>query len=152
MLRRVVYVLWLFQISFSVHYRKGLNTERNIFGILLNRNHIIFTIFWLIWNQAEFDLVPNQLENGKNNMILVWLNKIWKWFLCRCLLSFASPRHNTYSGVICFVSITDVLTCLYLQTLTSYFRVKLCHWRIVSRNLHLVSNRFGVKKCSSLVA
>ena len=33
------------------------------------RNQIVFTIFQLIWNQTDVQLVPNQSENGKYNMI-----------------------------------------------------------------------------------
>ena len=33
------------------------------------RNQIVFTIFWLIWIQADVRLVPNQSENGKYNLI-----------------------------------------------------------------------------------
>ena len=33
-----------------------------------NRNQILFTIFRLVGNQTEDNLVPNQLENGKYNL------------------------------------------------------------------------------------
>ena len=47
-----------------------------------NRNQIVFISFRLIWNQTEsVRLVPNQLENGKYNLISVWFNKISKRFL-----------------------------------------------------------------------
>ena len=32
--------------------------------------------YWLIWNQTDVRLVPNQSENGKYNLISVWFNKI----------------------------------------------------------------------------
>ena len=47
-----------------------------------NRNHIVFTIFRLIWNQTDACLVLNQSEIGKYNLISVWFNKISKRFLC----------------------------------------------------------------------
>ena len=28
----------------------------------INRNQIVFTIFWLIWNQTDVPMVPNQSE------------------------------------------------------------------------------------------
>ena len=62
-------------------------THRKFFRnlIKLNRNHIVFTIFRLVWNQTDVRLVPNQSENGIHNMISGWLNKarsighIWCW-------------------------------------------------------------------------
>ena len=58
--------------------------HREYFRNLIKSNWylIVFTIFWLIWNQTDIHLVPNQLENGKYNLISVWLNKISKIFLC----------------------------------------------------------------------
>ena len=47
-----------------------------------NRNQIVFSIFWLIWNQTNVRLTPNQSENGKYNLISGWFNKISKRFLC----------------------------------------------------------------------
>ena len=49
--------------------------------VKLNRNRIVFTIFWLIWRQTEVRWVPNQSENCKYNLISVWFNKIPKRFL-----------------------------------------------------------------------
>ena len=46
-----------------------------------NVNQIVFAIFRLILNQTDVRLVPNQLENGKYNLISLWLNKISKRFL-----------------------------------------------------------------------
>ena len=47
-----------------------------------NRNQIVFTIFQLIRNKMDtVRLVPSQSENGKYNLISVWLNKISKRFL-----------------------------------------------------------------------
>ena len=47
-----------------------------------NRNHIVITIFRLIWNQTDVRLVPNQSQDGKYNLISVRFDKIWKRFLC----------------------------------------------------------------------
>ena len=51
----------------------------------------VFTTFWLILNQTEVCLMPNQLENDKCNLIPVWFNKISKRFFhaydpCKWLL------------------------------------------------------------------
>ena len=53
---------------------------RNLVGS--KRNQIVFTILLLIWNQTRFSLTPNQSENGKNNLISVWFEKIAKIFAC----------------------------------------------------------------------
>ena len=45
-------------------------------------NLIVFTMHRLIWIQTDVCFDPNQLKNGKYNLISVWLNKIWKEFLC----------------------------------------------------------------------
>ena len=59
------------------HAEKSL---RNL--IKSNRSQIVYTIFRLIWNKTDIRLVPNQMENGKYNLILVWFKKIWKIVLC----------------------------------------------------------------------
>ena len=51
---------------FSAHTEKSF---RSIFKS--NRNQIVFTIFRLIWNQIDVRFNPNQLENGKYNLILI---------------------------------------------------------------------------------
>ena len=38
-----------------------------------NKNQIVFTILWLIWNQTDVRLIPNQSVLGKYNLISVWL-------------------------------------------------------------------------------
>ena len=48
----------------SVHTKKYF---RNL--IKSTRYQIVFTIFLLSWNQTYARLVPNQLENGKYNLI-----------------------------------------------------------------------------------
>ena len=42
---------------------------------------------WLIWNQTDVSLVPNQLENGKYNLISVSFHEISRKFLCMCGVS-----------------------------------------------------------------
>ena len=60
-----------------------LHTEKYFRNLIeLNGNQIVFIIFRLIWNQTDVRLVPNQLENGKYNLISVRFNKISKIFLC----------------------------------------------------------------------
>jgi len=50
-----------------------------------NRNLIVFTIFWLIWNQTDVRLVPNQSANGKYNLISVWFNTCFETlYLAHC--------------------------------------------------------------------
>ena len=65
------------------------NTHRKYFPNLIesNGNQIVFTMHRLISNQTDVLLVPNQLENGKYNLIWVWFNKISKIFLCVLLCS-----------------------------------------------------------------
>ena len=59
-----------------------IHTEKSFRNLIKsNRNQIVFTIFWLIWNQTDVRLVPNQSENDNYNLISVWLNKILKIFL-----------------------------------------------------------------------
>ena len=49
----------------------------------INRNKIVFTIYWLIRKQTDsFCLLPNQSENGIYNLISVWFNKVSKMFPC----------------------------------------------------------------------
>ena len=57
---------------------QGHYTQRHFFRnpIKLNWNQILYTIFQLIWNQTDDRLVPNQSENGKDNLISGWFNKI----------------------------------------------------------------------------
>ena len=58
--------------------RPRMHTEKSFRNLVKsNRNQIVFTIFRLIWNQ----MVPNQSENGKWNLISVWFNKITERFI-----------------------------------------------------------------------
>ena len=51
------------------------HTEKSFRNLIKpTRNQIVFTIFRLIWNQTDVRLVPNQWENGKYNLISVWLS------------------------------------------------------------------------------
>ena len=47
----------------------------------INRNQIAIIIFWLIWNQMEFRLGPNELDNGKYNQIMVYWTRTRYYFL-----------------------------------------------------------------------
>ena len=58
-------------IMMSVHTGKSFRSL-----IKSNRNQIVYTICWFIWNQTYVRLVQNQAENGKYKLILVWFNKI----------------------------------------------------------------------------
>ena len=63
--------------------RYTLRTEKYFRNLIKsNWNQIVFTSLWLIWNQTDFRLYPNQSENGKYNLISVWFNKNSKRFLC----------------------------------------------------------------------
>ena len=63
-----------------------------------NRNHIVFTIFRLIWNQTDVHFGSHgkynlcmvntiYLVHGKYNLISVWMNKFPKSFLSFCNFS-----------------------------------------------------------------
>ena len=55
------------------------HTEKSFQNLIKsNPIHILFTILKLIWNETDVRLVLNRSENGKYNMISVWLNKIPK--------------------------------------------------------------------------
>ena len=47
-----------------------------------NRNQIVFTTFRWIWIQTNVRLDSNLSENGKYNLISVWINKIPIFFIC----------------------------------------------------------------------
>ena len=55
-----------------------------------------------VWNQTNFRLVPNESENGKYNLILVWFNKISKHFsVCTYRLNlflFSGGNSTTAAG------------------------------------------------------
>ena len=75
-----------------------LHTEKSFRNLIKStRNKIIFTIFWLIWNQTAVSSVPNQSENGKHNQISGWFNKTSERFLCDIIL----PRWNGKYQRIC---------------------------------------------------
>ena len=78
-----------------------LYTEKYFWNLIKsNRYQIIFTIFWLIWNQTDVRCVPNQSENGKYNLISVSFNKI---FLCVRRTTFfyqSSPEMLTPIGMM----------------------------------------------------
>ena len=57
-------------------------------GVQLSEGQKIFIIFWLIWNQTDVRLDPNQSKNGKYNLISGWFNKISETFLCVLFLGF----------------------------------------------------------------
>ena len=60
-----------------------VHTEKYFRNLIKSqRNQIVFIIFWLISNQTDVRLDPNQSKNGKYNLILVWINKVPKSFLC----------------------------------------------------------------------
>ena len=65
--------------SYATLVAYGINFQLSVFISRLHRNystyreillnHIVFTIFRLNWNQTDVRLIPNQLENGKYNLI-----------------------------------------------------------------------------------
>ena len=64
-----------------------VHTEKSFWNLLTSyRNQILFTIFLLILKQTDVRLVPNQSENGKDDLIYGWFNKISKKILCVYLL------------------------------------------------------------------
>ena len=59
-------------------YCAFLHTEKYFRNLVKSTwNHIVFTIFRLIWNQAQVRLVSNQSVHGKYNLIWDRFNKIW---------------------------------------------------------------------------
>ena len=66
-----------------------------------------FAAMGLIWNQPEFCLVSNQLENGKYNHISVWFNKIQKISLC------GATRKNVFEYSVFFLLQIAVRTILH---------------------------------------
>jgi len=62
-----------------------LHTEKSFWNrVKSNWNQIVFIIFWLIWNQMKFCLVPNQSENDIYSLISVWFDKIPKKNISVC--------------------------------------------------------------------
>ena len=53
-------------------------------------------IYHFSMKQTDVRLFPNQSENGKYNLILVWFNKISKRFLCVRVTSFFSSFFSAY--------------------------------------------------------
>ena len=71
----------------SIHHAIFLlpvHTEKSFRNLIkTNRDQIVFSTYWLIWNQMNsVHLFPNQSDNGKYNLILFWINHIPKRFLC----------------------------------------------------------------------
>ena len=68
------------------HFALDNRFESNLYlNNNLNINKIIFRLIiylFLIWNQTDVRSVPYRSENGKYNLISVWLNKIFKKILC----------------------------------------------------------------------
>ena len=59
-----------------------LHTQKSFRNLIKStQNQIVFAIFQLIWIKTDVRLDSNESENGKYNMILVWINKIPKSFL-----------------------------------------------------------------------
>ena len=75
-------VLDIYAVLFKFDKKKfHVHTEKSFLNLVeYNRNQILFSILRFIWSQMEICLVPNQSENGKYNLILVWFNKIEKSF------------------------------------------------------------------------
>ena len=74
-------------------------TQRNF--IKSNWNQIVFTIFRLIYDQTDFRLVLNHLENGKYNLISVVFNKT---SLCTRTKRIREGRYS-----LCVTSIIDLV-------------------------------------------
>jgi len=102
------------------------DTQRNL--IESNRNQIIFTIFRLILKQTNILLVPNQSENSKYNLILVWFNKISRKILCENEVENNSQIKN-WSFFL--ANHTPTLPCF-----VAWLKVRL-HWDFLVRALWL---------------
>ena len=97
------------------------HTHENFFRnrIKSHWNQIVFTIFRLIWNQTDVRLVPNQSENGKYNLILVWFNKI-SLFPAR---SFMPPNEATDEprrAILITETVSAVITSKGITTAMGY--------------------------------
>ena len=131
--------------------------------IISNRNHIVFTLFRLIWIQTDVCLVPNQTENIKYNLFSGWFDKISKRFLCVNTCSLLSIESGDwmlrcFSSCIQFISfqsgdriIRVFYTCfsacnwkchsIWRQNITSFswypdkIPPKKCLWMSLSANL-----------------
>ena len=68
--------IWIYiYISIPIYINRSyINSER--------KNVWITSHLRLIWNQTDVQLIPNESENGRYNLISVWINTISKRFLC----------------------------------------------------------------------
>ena len=77
-----------FRTEFSAR-KSGLCTQRNLSEMLLNQIEIRLYLpctDWFWTANGRLFAVPNQLGNGKYNLISVWFTKISERFLCVCTL------------------------------------------------------------------
>ena len=85
--------------------------QRNIFEILLGHTDIRLYLPFSDWfgtvnGQCPF-AVPHQSENGKYNLISVWINKISENFLCVCCSAVenaSSVQFNRITIILCWAS------------------------------------------------
>ena len=58
-----------------------LHTEKYFINLIKSiRNQFEFTSFWLIWNQTDVCLDPNNSEHGEYNLISCWCIRFRKKF------------------------------------------------------------------------
>ena len=78
----------------------------NIFWILIVQTKLrcVVTIFRMFWHEMEFCLVPNQLDIGKYNLILVWFNKIQKK-MSLCAWSIGIQHRENKNSLSCSIRI-----------------------------------------------
>ena len=66
-------------------YLRTLYTQKNL--IKPTRNQIVFTLFWLIWNQTDVRLVPNGSYSKRKIVNKIWLQfdliRFWTKFSVR---------------------------------------------------------------------
>ena len=86
----------IFYVHKSFRWTKMLHAKIFSDSCWINRNQIVFTIPQLIGNQTEFHLVPDQSENGKDNLIPVDLRRIRKdaYVLCVYPVHCEHLRHD----------------------------------------------------------
>ena len=105
--------------------QKNRYTQRNL--IESTRNQIVFNIFRLIWYQTDVQLVPNQSENSKYNLISGWFNKTSKRFFCVYLSGIAHslsvPLKIIYKWCYIFVRyiICVIKIMIYICHFCEYF-------------------------------
>ena len=99
------------------------------------RNQILFTIFRLIWNQTDVHLVPNHSENGKCNLIPVYLTRFRKYicvYISRRYWRINYGHKSTVKAPNTSLSFSFILSySLSLYYLLSYLIIHYIIWYLI---------------------